>query len=202
MTGSPDPDRSLPHTLVPDSPVPDSPVPDSKDWTWVLTRPCPECGFDTREMVVTDVGSMLRANTERWEAVLAGAGVTVRPAPAVWSPLEYGAHVRDVHRIYLERLHLMLTEDGPSYPNWDQDESAITAGYHRLDPAVVARELRAAADALADRFDRVALHEWARTGHRSDGATFTIDTFARYFIHDPIHHLHDVGGAPDQPRVP
>ncbi|MBV8693173.1 MAG: DinB family protein, partial [Actinobacteria bacterium] len=23
-------------------------------------------------------------------------------------------------------------------------------------------------------------------------ASFTIDTFARYFIHDPIHHLHDV----------
>ena len=21
-------------------------VPDDKDWTWVLERPCPECGFD------------------------------------------------------------------------------------------------------------------------------------------------------------
>ena len=20
--------------------------PDTKDWTWVLDRPCPECGFD------------------------------------------------------------------------------------------------------------------------------------------------------------
>jgi hypothetical protein len=31
-----------------------------------------------------------------------------------------------------------------------------------------------------------------RPGRRSDGATFTAETFARYFIHDPIHHLHDV----------
>jgi hypothetical protein len=23
-------------------------VPDTKDWTWVLRRPCPECGFDTQ----------------------------------------------------------------------------------------------------------------------------------------------------------
>ncbi len=23
-------------------------VPDTKDWTWVLERTCPQCGFDTR----------------------------------------------------------------------------------------------------------------------------------------------------------
>ncbi len=34
--------------------------------------------------------------------------------------------------------------------------------------------------------------QWARTGVRSDGAEFTVDSFARYFIHDPIHHLDDV----------
>jgi hypothetical protein len=22
-------------------------IPDTKDWTWVLDRPCPECGLDT-----------------------------------------------------------------------------------------------------------------------------------------------------------
>ena len=26
----------------------DAITPDDKDWTWVLERPCPECGFDTR----------------------------------------------------------------------------------------------------------------------------------------------------------
>jgi len=31
-----------------------------------------------------------------------------------------------------------------------------------------------------------------RRGFRSDGAEFTIDSFARYFIHDPVHHLWDV----------
>lgn len=179
-----------------DAPTPDTPTPDDKDWTWVLERPCPECGFDTRAMVVTDVGAMLRANTEQWMTVLGGDDVAIRPAPAVWSPLEYGAHVRDVHRIYLQRLQLMLTEDAPSYPNWDQDETAVSARYDQLDPGVVARELRSASDALAGRFDQVAPDEWHRTGHRSDGATFTVDTFARYFIHDPIHHLHDVGGEP------
>ena len=31
-------------------------------------------------------------------------------------------------------------------------------------------------------------------GSRSDGAHFSVDSFARYLIHDPVHHLHDVGG--------
>ena len=36
---------------------------------------------------------------------------------------------------------------------------------------------------------------WERPGRRSDGARFTVETFARYFIHDPVHHLYDVTGA-------
>ena len=47
---------------------------------------------------------------------------------------------------------------------------------------------------LADSFDRVGRDEWDRTGFRSDGAAFTVATFARYLVHDPIHHLHDVTG--------
>ena len=53
-------------------------------------------------------------------------------------------------------------------------------------------EMQEAAARLADRFDGVEGDQWERTGFRSDGADFTIETFARYFIHDPIHHLHDV----------
>jgi hypothetical protein len=28
------------------SAAPDAITPDTKDWTWVLERACPECGFD------------------------------------------------------------------------------------------------------------------------------------------------------------
>ena len=27
--------------------------------------------------------------------------------------------------------------------------------------------------------------QWERAGTRSDGARFTVETFARYFVHDP-----------------
>ncbi len=45
------------------------------------------------------------------------------------------------------------------------------------------------------RFEGVDGSQWQRTGRRSDGAEFTVESFARYFIHDPVHHLHDVTGA-------
>jgi len=44
---------------------------------------------------------------------------------------------------------------------------------------------------LAAAFDAITPEQWERTGRRSDGANFTVETFARYFIHDPIHHLYD-----------
>ena len=30
-------------------------TPDTKDWTWVLQRPCPECGFNTQGFPVEAV---------------------------------------------------------------------------------------------------------------------------------------------------
>lgn len=170
-------------------------TPDTKDWTWVLNRPCPECGLDTGTFRPEEIPAMLRANAAAWRTVLARPDARERPGPGTWSPLEYAAHVRDVCRVYTERLHLMLTEDAPDYPNWDQDATAVADRYGEQDPAVVAEELTAAANHLADRFAAVEGDQWQRTGTRSDGARFTVETFARYFIHDPVHHLHDAAPA-------
>ena len=171
-------------------------VPDSKDWTWVLARACPECGLDTQSFAREEIPAMIRANAAAWPAPLAAPGAATRQQPDRWSALEYGCHVRDVLRLYDYRLGLMLTEDDPLYPNWDQDQTAIADNYPAQNPAVVADELAAAADAIATSFAAVSGPQWQRPGRRSDGASFTVETFARYFIHDPIHHLHDVTTAP------
>ncbi|HEU5472407.1 MAG TPA: DinB family protein [Actinophytocola sp.] len=171
-------------------------VPDTKDWTWVLHRPCPDCGYDASTVAGAEVPDRLRANAAAWRPVLTGpADPRVRPAPDVWSPLEYACHVRDTCRVFDGRLRLMLTEDDPHYPNWDQDATAVEDRYAEQDPALVAEELATAAETLAARFASVSGAAWRRTGHRGDGADFTVDTFARYFLHDPVHHLHDVGGG-------
>jgi hypothetical protein len=170
-------------------------VPDTKDWTWVLRRPCPECGFDTQGFAVQTVPEMIMANATAWQETLAGPGGTrTRPAPGKWSAVEYGCHVRDVFRLYDQRLELMLSQDDPLFPNWDQDATAVANRYADQDPAEVAVALSEAGQAIASRFAGVTGAQWQRTGRRSDGASFTVETFARYFIHDPVHHLYDVTG--------
>ena len=98
-------------------------------------------------------------------------------------------------RLYHYRLGLMLTEDDPLFSNWDQDETAIAERYGEQEPAQVAGQLSEAARALAGRFATVSGEQWRRPGRRSDGAVFTVETFGRYLVHDPVHHLYDVTGA-------
>lgn len=174
--------------ITPDTPIP----PDNKDWTWVLERRCPECGFDAAGFERELVGSTILANAAAWQRVLRGADVGRRPAADVWSPLEYGCHVRDVFCVYDERLERMLEEDDPQYANWDQDATAVDDDYAAQDAVTVAEELVIAAARLANRFDAVTGAQWGRPGTRSDGAHFTVESFARYLIHDPVHHLWDV----------
>lgn len=170
-------------------------VPDTKDWTWVLREPCPECGYDAQAVERASFGSRIRSNADTWAAVLARPSAATRPGPTVWSPLEYACHVRDVHRIFGERLRSMLEEDGPHFANWDQDETALEQRYAGQDPATVAAELAEAAEAVAAAYDGVPLDDeaaWSRPGLRGDGSEFNVDTLGRYHLHDIVHHAWDV----------
>lgn len=166
--------------------------PDTKNWTWVLERPCPECGFDASAIDRSRLGELVRENASQWPALLSAADARERPSAHHWSALEYGCHVRDVFRLFDERLQSMLDTDDPEFANWDQDVTAVEERYDLQDPGVVADELTAAGEQVAATWDRVADGDWARRGYRSDGSAFTVDSFARYFLHDPVHHLADV----------
>ena len=171
----------------------DEVVPDDKNWTWVLERPCDECGFDASSFDARRSESALRDLGLRWHKVLQRPDVRQRPRSGVWSPLEYGCHVRDVFRKFDERLALMLAEDDPKFENWDQDKTALEDDYPSQVPSEVATELVHAAESLADRFGAVSSEQWARRGFRSDGSAFTVESIAQYLMHDPVHHLWDVG---------
>lgn len=175
-------------------------VPDDKDWTWVLGERCPACGVAAGEIDPAQVGPLVRYGAARLDTLLRTTPDDVlrsRPDPDRWSPLEYACHVRDVFVLYEYRLGLMLDQDDPLFPNWDQDATAVEQDYRSQDPGEVATGLSRAAASVAGAFDRVRPDQWDRPGRRSDGATFTVASFARYFVHDPLHHLVDVGLAID-----
>ena len=174
------------------------PQPDTKDWTWTLSRRCPQCGLAAGEIELSEIPQRAFVAAEEWVQILRSSPAVVqRPRPDVWSPLEYGAHVRDVHRVFDSRLARMLAEDGPTFDNWDQDRTAIEQRYSEQDPEVVADELEAAAETFVTRLSTVTPDQLSRKGRRSDGREFTVATLSQYFLHDVVHHLWDVTGQQD-----
>jgi hypothetical protein len=175
--------------------------PDTKNWTWVVERPCRDCGFDPHAVQPGQLADLLRENTRGWYGKLADADYAVRPAPHVWSRLEYACHVRDVHRMFAQRVRLMLQEDDPIFDNWDQDATAVEEVYGEQDPATVGTELvERAAEAVAV-YVSVEDDQWERAGRRSNGSEFTVASIGRYHLHDVVHHLWDVDITPS-PAVP
>ncbi|MBA8793322.1 hypothetical protein FHX74_000916 [Friedmanniella endophytica] len=176
------------------------PPPDRKDWTWTLDRRCPECGLAAGEVPIEEVADRAEAAAAEWVQILtSNPAAAARPAPAVWSPLEYGAHVRDVYAVFDERLGSMLDQDDPVFADWDQDATAVSDDYAGQDPDVVAEELFAAAGSLVSRLRGLRPEQLDRPGRRSEGSRFTVTTLAQYFLHDVLHHLWDVTGQPARP---
>lgn len=171
---------------------PARPAPDDKDWTWVIDRPCPECGYEPARVGRTDVARLIGAATDEVRDALARPNADRRPSEGIWSPLEYGCHVRDVCRVFGERLRLMLDEDDPLFPNWDQDETALVERYWTQSPPTIAVEIAAAARQVAARFAGLSGDQWNRPGRRSNGSIFTVESLGRYMVHDLVHHVHDI----------
>lgn len=176
----------------------EQPTGDAKNWTWVLERPCPECEFDAASIDRDDLGPLIRANAAAWRALLSrGAIVSQRPPTlpgddVVWSGLEYGAHVRDVYKLFYDRVVQVLKKKTPTFDDWNQNEAAIEGRYHELEAAQVSYDLARVAGEMADAVDRVSGPDWERTGLRSDGASFTLQALVTYLLHDVSHHLADV----------
>lgn len=170
-------------------------VPDDKDWTWVLERRCPECGFDAAAMPLDQASALLADAAAQLQVALTWPEARRRPTPTTWSPLEYGCHVRDTFAIFRDRIALVIEQDNPTFTNWDQDATAVEQRYDLQDPAIVGTELQSALDTLVRELDAIPADAWDRPALRSNGSRFTVATLVRYLVHDPVHHVHDVQSA-------
>ena len=100
-----------------------------------------------------------------------------------------------MHIVFSARVAMVLGQHDPEFANWDQDETAESQGYAEQDPATVARELAEETERVAAAYDVLDPTDealWARPARRSNGSVFTLDSLARYHLHDVEHHVWDV----------
>lgn len=166
--------------------------PETRDWTVVLDEGCDECGYAPHVPATT--GQRLTAAAGRWRVVLDRVDAAERPDPQVWSPSEYAGHSRDLVRVLGERVRLMLTEDDPTFADFDSQGEVERGGYGELDPEVLADDIDAVTATTVEVLGAVAPEDWERTGRRSDGFAFTVATLCQYLLHDVEHHLVDARG--------
>ncbi|MFI5910869.1 DinB family protein [Dactylosporangium sp. NPDC051541] len=155
---------------------------------------CVECGFGYTARA-DEVPPRLRGLAGRFTEALAGVpDLRRRPAPEVWSALEYTCHVRDVLRVQRERLDLALRTDVPEFAPMGRDELAVTAAYNRQEPAAVLDALGAAAEVLATAFAALGPAELARTGLYPwpHPVARTLLWLGQHTVHEGEHHLMDV----------
>ncbi|MGI8983865.1 MAG: DinB family protein [Acidimicrobiales bacterium] len=161
---------------------------------------CEECGFDYQALDPADIPAALRPFAKRYRAPLSrflpgedgDAVVRQRPAPGVWSALEYAAHVRDVFAINHRWIDLCLTEDRPVLDGPGPDEQAVAGRYNDDDPVAVADAVAANAERLAVIMESVPVDGWDRAGLRR-GEERSVLLQARRAVHEGSHHLLDIG---------
>lgn len=159
---------------------------------------CDQCGFVYGSVGAADIPDAMRALSSRYRDVLLQSDVAglvrMRPAPDVWSAIEYAGHVRDVWLVQRDRAVLALVEDTPSYPRMFRDERTDLLGYQGEDVAEVAGEVVMAANLMAKLFEGLDPGQLARPCiyNYPEPSERDVAWLGHHTLHEATHHLGDL----------
>lgn len=154
---------------------------------------CAECGFQYESIGTNAIAEALRARAITFMAALP-ADLRARPAPDVWSPIEYACHVRDVLQVQIGRVARGLVEDTPSFEPMGRDLRPEQLRYADQDAEVVRFQVLEAASALADVFAGMNGDHLARTitYNWPERMVRPLRWVGRHTVHELVHHTMDV----------
>ncbi|MGC1184433.1 MAG: DinB family protein [Candidatus Dormiibacterota bacterium] len=135
------------------------------------TGDCRECGFRFSSVTVSNASTSVEPVATSYRQVLTAnldnPRLRQRPAEAVWSPLEYAAHMRDVLLLFGRRVDAIMREFEPALEVVSHDDEVARGNYNQLSPHLLNEQLGAAANMLAARLRRLSPEAFARRGFRN-----------------------------------
>jgi DinB superfamily len=156
---------------------------------------CDGCGFEYDLGLAQASGpAIVNGVAELADLLIGASDVRRRRQPELWSPLEYGCHLRDVLLVQRERVLAARRMECPSFDPMGRDERAAHDGYAEQDPARVARVLSDAAFLFANVLARLGTDDWERTVMYNYPAVLerSLRWMALHTEHEVTHHLLDV----------
>jgi S-DNA-T family DNA segregation ATPase FtsK/SpoIIIE len=155
---------------------------------------CDACGFDGARYDDVALLEAVRALGGQWRVALdsAGAELRLRPAPEVWSALEYAAHTRDIVALHVYGVNEAVTGSETVFPPLAADFADTAAvGYADADVDMVASELDERARRLAQVAEDAGTDAWTR-GITVGTSRSDVRRMLEHVLHDATHHLDDV----------
>ncbi len=159
-----------------------------------MAETCAQCGFDGSRYNDAALTAAIRDLGPRWQELLASAGTELRarPAPGVWSAIEYGAHTRDITALHAWAVEQALTGREPAIPAVAAGlADAAAATYNIADPAEVGGAIAEHTSRLASIAEDAQPGAWAY-GFKIGDNRMDVRALLEHALHDSRHHVDDV----------
>jgi uncharacterized damage-inducible protein DinB len=118
------------------------------------------------------------------------------PRARKWSALEIACHLRDLDRVYAERVTKVAFSERPVFWVMDNDRVAESLAYRDADPAAVVKEARRRREDLASLLRALPARAWARAGLHPRRGELTIERLASDLADHDDHHLKQIEALP------
>ena len=171
-------------------------------WQWhrIQFDPCPQCGHYPASMEPASLGPLAVELAGSWREFLTKSDdgyLRTSPEFGVFSPIQYGAHVRDIIRVYTDRMVLGLEQDTPTVPIFNPPQE-VWERYNALDSDELADDIETQARHLDTVIQNMEPGGWSRTVINDRGPygvySFTVAGLACNAVHEAHHHLLDAKG--------
>jgi hypothetical protein len=173
--------------------------PEGWEWVRIQQLPCPQCGQNPSAGPPGELGAVVEESLDGWRLFLAGARsqddyLRTHPGPEVWSPIQYGFHVRDMLKVFGDRILLAVEQDDPAVPWFDPGPEGWAA-YDRAGVEELVAELEKQTARFAGIVEGCGAGDWGRTARRDGVDRFTVAGLACFGAHEAHHHLLDAEGS-------
>ena len=112
-----------------------------------------------------------------------------------WNVVFVVCHLRDLEAAYLQRLHMMLEQDNPTFPANDQRAMAIEREYAQADLRTALEEFEALRREFITVLRTLTDEQWERRGqHPYFGETTILTQAVNNAIHD-LNHIEQISRA-------
>lgn len=111
-----------------------------------------------------------------------------KPAPDKWSALEVVCHLRDIEKLWADRLVKAAFTDKPAFYMLEVDDLAVKNGYNTQDPGLALKEFARLREDNLRLLRALPAAQWQRSGTHPKRGEITIESIVEIMIgHDQSH---------------